>query len=215
MLKTTADDFLRELEQACDWLNIERGRARDYVRLLEEFHRRGRRPEHVLAYYEAYDIVELFELWDTDSRPAGPAGAFSSRSCVLSHGWQIQRMSSTVRLRLSVPHPEQSPLPRTPCSSSLTPDEPTQYPRQPRKQAARRGFSPIPRRHGSRPRAPQPSLCAPGLALERPVPAAQLLRHIPRVHPRVALAHELFVDHRVLFLAFPRGIPPGIDRIVP
>ena len=64
--KTTADDFLQELEQACDWLNIERGRAREYVRLLEEFGRGERRPEHVLAYYEAYDIVELFELWRND-----------------------------------------------------------------------------------------------------------------------------------------------------
>ena len=37
--KKTVDDFLRELEQACKWLNIDRGRARDYVRLLEEFDR--------------------------------------------------------------------------------------------------------------------------------------------------------------------------------
>ena len=64
--KKTADDFLRELEQVCDWLNIDRGRARDYVRLLEEFGRGDRRPEHVLAYREAYDIVELFELWEKD-----------------------------------------------------------------------------------------------------------------------------------------------------
>ena len=61
--KKTIDDFLQELEQAREWLNIDRGRAREYVRLLEEYGRGERRPEHVLAYYEAYDIVELFQLW--------------------------------------------------------------------------------------------------------------------------------------------------------
>ena len=64
--KRTIDDFLPELEEACDWLNIERGRPREYVRLFEEFGRGERRREHVLAYFEAYDIVELFELWRND-----------------------------------------------------------------------------------------------------------------------------------------------------
>ena len=64
--KKTVDDFLQELEQACEWLNIDRGRAREYVRLLGEFGRGERRPEHILAYYEAYDVVELFELWRND-----------------------------------------------------------------------------------------------------------------------------------------------------
>ena len=64
--KKRVDDFLQELEQACEWLNIGRGRAREYVRFLEEFAREERRPEHVLAYFEAYDIVELFELWGND-----------------------------------------------------------------------------------------------------------------------------------------------------
>ena len=61
--KKNVDDFRQELEQACKWLNIDRGRARDYVRLLEEFRRGERGPEHVLAYYEADEIVQLFELW--------------------------------------------------------------------------------------------------------------------------------------------------------
>ena len=64
--KTTTDDFLQDLEEACEWLNIERGRAREYVRLLEEFDRGERRPQHVLAYFEAFDIVELFRLWRND-----------------------------------------------------------------------------------------------------------------------------------------------------
>ena len=64
--KKNVDDFRQELEQACRWLNIDRGRARDYVRLLDEFGRGERGPEHVLAYYEADEIVQLFELWGND-----------------------------------------------------------------------------------------------------------------------------------------------------
>ena len=103
------------------------------------------------------------------------------------------------------------------CASSVTPDEPSQYPRQPRKEAARRGLSPIPGRHGLRLRAPQPSLCAPGFALERPVPAAQLLRHIPRVHPRVALAHEFFVDHHACcrYDRYRSSVPIAVEQPKP
>ena len=64
--KKNVDDFREELEQACMWLNIDRGRARNYVRLLEEFCRGERGSEHVLAYYEADEIVQLFELWGND-----------------------------------------------------------------------------------------------------------------------------------------------------
>ena len=42
------------------------GKSREYVSLFEEFGRGERRPEHILAYYEAYDIVELCELWGND-----------------------------------------------------------------------------------------------------------------------------------------------------
>ena len=64
--KKKLDEFRQELEQACKWLNIDRGRARVYVRLLEEFGRGQRGPEHDLAYYEADEIVQLFELWGND-----------------------------------------------------------------------------------------------------------------------------------------------------
>ena len=60
------DDFRQELEQACKWLNIDRGRAPVYVRRLEDFGRGERGPEHLLAYYEADEIVQLFELWGND-----------------------------------------------------------------------------------------------------------------------------------------------------
>lgn len=64
--KTTVDDFRRKLEQACEWLDIARGRARDYVCLIEEFERGEHGPKQLLAYREAYDIVELFQLWETE-----------------------------------------------------------------------------------------------------------------------------------------------------
>lgn len=63
--KQTTDTFVQQLNCASQWLNIGQGRARAYVRLLEEFdrvHRRSR--EHILAYYESCEIVELFELWE-------------------------------------------------------------------------------------------------------------------------------------------------------
>lgn len=56
--------YLHKLEEACKWLNIEQGRAADYRRLLDEFERGSRSGEHILAYYESYEIVELFDLWE-------------------------------------------------------------------------------------------------------------------------------------------------------
>ena len=64
--KKKLDDFRQELDQACEWLNIDRGRAREYVRLLKDFGRGEHGPEHLLAYYEADEIVQLFELWGND-----------------------------------------------------------------------------------------------------------------------------------------------------
>ena len=55
--------FLEKLEDACEWLNIEHGRAADYRRLLDEFEEGGRSGEHILAYYESCEIVELYTLW--------------------------------------------------------------------------------------------------------------------------------------------------------
>ena len=63
--KQTADTFVQQVTRASHWLNIENGRARAYVRLLEEFpHVPRRSREHILAYYESCDIVELLELWE-------------------------------------------------------------------------------------------------------------------------------------------------------
>ena len=63
--KQTTDAFVQKLKRACHWLNIGQGRTRDYVRLLEEFDSAPRRSdEHVLAYYESCEIVEVLELWE-------------------------------------------------------------------------------------------------------------------------------------------------------
>ena len=64
--KQSTADYVHKLERACEWLGIEQGRARDYLRLLREFERRSQLCDaHILSYYESFDIVELFELWET------------------------------------------------------------------------------------------------------------------------------------------------------
>ena len=63
--KQTSVDYLLKLQQACEWLQIERGRALKYLRLLEEFDSVDPLlDEHILAYYESYEIIELFQLWE-------------------------------------------------------------------------------------------------------------------------------------------------------
>lgn len=63
--KQTTDAFVQKLKRACHWLDIGHGRTRDYVRLLEEFDSAPRRSDqHVLAYFESCEIVELLELWE-------------------------------------------------------------------------------------------------------------------------------------------------------
>lgn len=64
--KQTTDAFVRKLNRACHWLDIGQGRARAYLRLLEEFDQASQLTDkHILSYYESYEIVELFELWET------------------------------------------------------------------------------------------------------------------------------------------------------
>jgi hypothetical protein len=52
------------VENACDWAQIDRGRATRYARLVTEFFDgRGNSQEHVLAYHEANEIAEIYRLW--------------------------------------------------------------------------------------------------------------------------------------------------------
>lgn len=58
------EDHVSKLRQACEWLAITQGRAATYARLVTEFFKDGARTqEHVLAYNESGEIVDLFELW--------------------------------------------------------------------------------------------------------------------------------------------------------
>ncbi|MCY3729468.1 MAG: hypothetical protein OXF97_10805 [Nitrospira sp.] len=62
--KLNTANYRHKLRAACEWLNIGQGRAAAYRRLLDEFEKGSRSDEHILAYYESYEIVELFELWE-------------------------------------------------------------------------------------------------------------------------------------------------------
>ena len=63
--KQSIRTFVQQLNRASHWLDIEQGRTRTYMRLLEEFDQVPLRScQHILAYYESCEIVELFELWE-------------------------------------------------------------------------------------------------------------------------------------------------------
>ena len=61
--KQTMAEYIEKLKDACEWLGISHGRAANYVRLLNEFAEGHRSGEHIMAYYESHDIVELAKLW--------------------------------------------------------------------------------------------------------------------------------------------------------
>lgn len=63
--RESTDVYIRRLKHACEWLSLDRGRAHAYVRFLEEFDQMNQlSDEHILAYYESCEIVELVELWE-------------------------------------------------------------------------------------------------------------------------------------------------------
>ena len=66
-LKTYSNEqFTTQLREACKWLNINRGRAIQYIQLHEEFSQACTPSEkQILAYYESYDLVELYTLFES------------------------------------------------------------------------------------------------------------------------------------------------------
>ena len=53
------------LAEACSWLGIDQGRATRYGKLIREFFEDdARSPQHILAFGESCEVVELFELWN-------------------------------------------------------------------------------------------------------------------------------------------------------
>lgn len=63
--KQSVHAFIQQLNRASNWLDIGQGRTIAYLRLLEEFDRVPfRSRQHILAYHESCEIVELLELWE-------------------------------------------------------------------------------------------------------------------------------------------------------
>lgn len=57
-------EHVAQLAAACDWLEIDRGRAARYGELIRElFEDDARSREHILAFSESCEVVDLFELW--------------------------------------------------------------------------------------------------------------------------------------------------------
>ena len=105
--KQTPDAFIKKLKRACHWLNIGQGRARDYVRLLEEFDSVARKSDkHVLAYYESCEIVEIFELWENRVHQFPGLKAKLQTACgkgpILTDGEKISSSSNKPRNDLFV-----------------------------------------------------------------------------------------------------------------
>lgn len=62
--KIDFDQFLDDLGNACQWLSICRGRAKDYVKLLEESHQhRVISEEHIHSFFECYPLVDIYRSW--------------------------------------------------------------------------------------------------------------------------------------------------------
>ena len=58
------EQTLQLLEEACKWAQIEQGRCLQYKRLYREFMREKKiSQQHIFAYYELMDIVEIYEHW--------------------------------------------------------------------------------------------------------------------------------------------------------
>jgi hypothetical protein len=57
-------NHLQLLNDACAWMDIDRGRARQYQSLIKQFFEDDERSkEHILAYNESCEITEIYELW--------------------------------------------------------------------------------------------------------------------------------------------------------
>ncbi len=63
--KTSSAEYLAKLDSACQWLSVESGRAARYGQIIREFlEKEVRSREHILAYGESCEIVDVFQLWE-------------------------------------------------------------------------------------------------------------------------------------------------------
>jgi len=63
--KLSYDEHQADLDSACRWFGIERGRALQYGKLLKELYEKDRRsPEHSSRICESCEIVDVHQLWE-------------------------------------------------------------------------------------------------------------------------------------------------------
>lgn len=62
-MKRATADYRQDLEDACSWLEIDRGRALQYQANLKRFHEGVTSEEVLLSHYESRDLVEIFLFW--------------------------------------------------------------------------------------------------------------------------------------------------------
>lgn len=64
----SSKERIRKLKKACKWCGVRRGRAIQYIRLLDEYDRLDSfSEEHFLASFESFELIELFDLWNSRS----------------------------------------------------------------------------------------------------------------------------------------------------
>lgn len=58
------DEQIRHLDEACDWLNVEKGRAAQYKTLLEQYRDETDESEDsFMACFESFDLCDIYLLW--------------------------------------------------------------------------------------------------------------------------------------------------------
>ncbi len=63
MIQSRAE-YIEELKAVCQWCGITKGRTKEYMRYLQEFDQgENLSSKHILAYYESYEVRELYQLW--------------------------------------------------------------------------------------------------------------------------------------------------------
>ena len=63
---TKYGERLQTLQLACEWMDIKKGRALQYQKLIREFYEEDKRSrEHILASNEAWEITDIYELWES------------------------------------------------------------------------------------------------------------------------------------------------------
>lgn len=57
-------EHMQNLQLACEWMDIKKGRASQYQKFIKEFYDEDiRSREHILAYKEGFEITNIYELW--------------------------------------------------------------------------------------------------------------------------------------------------------